>query len=325
MCSLPPTSAEFLQRTFERYHHARWIGKDPLAWPRAYDAAADREVAAFLASSLAYGNVVQIDRSLGNLFRRLGRSPAAFARNFVPGRDDHALEGFYHRFNTSEDLALVIHLIGQMLRKEGSLENFWQAAQLEDRAHAPLEVRAGRFMETILELDSEPYRQGLVRGSKASVLYLLPDAGGPSACKRFFLFLRWMARPDDGIDLGLWRCISPADLEIPVDTHILRLGRYLGATARNDAGARTRREITGFLRRCDPEDPVRFDFSLCRLGIEKICPTRADVERCAPCDLQPVCLRHEALTCRGRLPRRLARLGLPGIRASAKPTVKRRA
>ncbi len=308
--SIASRSGEFLERTYRRYHQPRWIGKDPLAWPRAYDSPADREVAGFLASSLAYGNVVQINRSLGELFRRLGRSPAAFARDFRPGRDDRVLEGFYHRFNSSRDLALLLHLIGQMLRQSGSLENFWQAAQAPAQAPESIDARAGRFMNAVLGLDSTPYVDQIRRGSKTSILYLLPDVGGPSACKRFFLFLRWMVRADDGIDLGLWRCVSPADLEVPVDTHILRLSRYLGATARRDAGARTRREITAFLRSIDLEDPVRYDFSLCRLGIEKICPSRADIERCEGCDLQPVCLRHKALTCRGRLPNRLARLEL---------------
>src|SRR5690606_2798785 len=130
---------------------------------------------------------------------------------------------------------------------------------------------------------------------------------GPSACKRFFLFLRWMVRPEDGIDLGLWDCVSPAELEFPVDTHVLRLARYLGATTRNDAGARTRREITACFRCFDPDGPVRFDVRLCRLGIEKICPPRADLARCEGCDLRPACLRHEALNRQGRLPRRLAR------------------
>lgn len=302
----------FLERTFRRYHAPAWIGADPLAWPRAFEAAEDREVAAWLAAALAYGNVRQIERSLADLFRRLGRSPARFIRDFVPGRSDRALEGFYHRFNDARDIAALLHLTGQMLRRHGSIEGFWRSAQPEAPAAEGLEVKAGRFMDAVLALDSEPYYPELRRGSRESVLYLLPDVGGPSACKRFFLFLRWMTRADDGVDLGLWSCLKPSELEYPVDTHILRLARYLGATARNDAGARTRREITAFFRGFDPDDPVRYDFSLCRLGIERVCPTRSNLAQCGTCDLQPVCLRHEAMTCRGRLPKRLARLNLLG-------------
>lgn len=306
----PPSPAPFLEATYARLHRPEWIGADPLRWARAYEPREDREIAAFLAASLAYGNVRQIERSLADLFRRLGRSPARFARDFVPGRSDRALRGFYHRFNDERDLSALLHLLGQMLRAHGSLEAFWHAAQPAGGEQAPLAERAGRFMDAALKLQTAPYFESVARGDRSSLLYLLPDAAGPSACKRFFLFLRWVVRPDDGIDLGLWRSLSPADLEFPVDTHILRLARYLGATRRRDAGARTRREITAFFRVLDPADPVRFDFSLCRLGIEKICPTRQDIEACRPCDLRPVCLRHASLAWPGRLPRRLARLGL---------------
>lgn len=315
----PPPAAPFLEATYERLHRAEWIGADPLGWARVYDRREDREIAAFLAASLAYGNVRQIERSLADLFRRLGRSPARFVRDFVPGRSDGALKGFYHRFNDERDLSALLHLVGQMLRAHGSLEGFWHAVQPAGGELAPLAERAGRFMDAALALETAPYYEAVVRGGRASLLYLLPDAAGPSACKRFFLFLRWMVRPDDGIDLGLWRSLSPAELEYPVDTHILRLARYLGATRRRDAGARTRREITDFFRGLDPADPVRFDFSLCRLGIEKICPTRQNIEACRPCALRPACLRHASLTWPGRLPRRLARLGLidrPARRAS---------
>lgn len=302
--------AVFLERTFARYHAPQWIGLDPLAWPRAYDSPADREVAAWLAAALAYGNVRQIERSLADLFRRMGRSPARFVRDFTPGRSDRALEGFYHRFNDARDVSALLHLTGQMLRGSGSIEAFWREAQPGGRDSEPIGNKAGRFMDAVLALDAGPYYPQLRRGSRDSVLYLLPDVAGPSACKRFFLFLRWVVRPDDGVDLGLWRDVSPAELEFPVDTHVLRLARYLGATARHDAGARTRGEITDFFRAFDPADPVRFDFSLCRLGIERFCPTRSDLARCEPCDLRPVCLRHEALTFKGRLPKRLARLNL---------------
>lgn len=305
-------AALFLERIYYHYHAPSRIGSDPLAWPRAYDAPADREVAGWIAASLAYGNVRQIERSLARLFGRLGRSPARFLRDFVPGRSDRDLEDCYHRFNDARDLSAFLHLTGQALRRAGSLHEFWHEAQQGCSADAPIEVRAGRFMDALLALDGAPYFPRLSRGGRQSVLYLLPDVAGPSACKRFFLFLRWMVRPDDGVDLGLWKGVSPAELEFPVDTHILRLARYLGATVRVDAGATTRREITAFFRGFQPGDPVRYDFSLCRLGIEKICPTRAALDRCGACELRPVCLRHEALTHRGRLPRRLARLHLLG-------------
>lgn len=303
-------SAPFLEGLVHRFHRSSQIGLDPLSWPRSYEAVPDREIAAFIASALAYGNVRQIHRSLERLFRRMGRSPARFVRDFTPGRSDREIEGVYHRFNGERDISLFLHLLGQILRSHGSLENFWIAAQPSHEDPLRIEKQADRFVSAFFELETTPYLPRLSRADRSSMLYLLPNVGGHSACKRFFLFLRWMVRPEDDIDLGLWRAVSPADLEYPLDTHILRLSRYLGATSRKDASARTRREITDFFRRFAPRDPVRFDFSLCRLGIERVCPTRSDRAKCETCGLRPVCLRHEAMTHRGRLPARLKRLEL---------------
>ncbi len=104
------------------------------------------------------------------------------------------------------------------------------------------------------------------------------------------LLLRWMARPADGVDLGLWS-IPAALLLVPVDTHIHKLGRNLGLTLRNDVSWTTAEEITAALRRYDAADPVKYDFSLCHLGMLQHCPSRRDPTRCEGCGVKSVC-RH---------------------------------
>jgi uncharacterized protein (TIGR02757 family) len=99
-----------------------------------------------------------------------------------------------------------------------------------------------------------------------------------------------MARPADGVDLGLWR-IGPQRLVCPVDTHIHKLARNLGFTRRKDRSWRTAEEITRALARFDPADPVKYDFSLCHLGMLQRCPSRRDPKRCEGCPVMPVC-RH---------------------------------
>jgi endonuclease III len=97
-----------------------------------------------------------------------------------------------------------------------------------------------------------------------------------------------MVRPADGVDLGLWS-IPPADLVIPVDTHIHRIGLNLRLTTRKTASWATAEEITANLRKLDPEDPVKYDFALCHLGVSRECPSRQDIDKCARCALQDVC------------------------------------
>ena len=116
----------------------------------------------------------------------------------------------------------------------------------------------------------------------------LPRVNGPGASKRLHMFLRWMIRSGE-VDLGLWQSATPAQLIVPLDTHIARLGQLLGLTTRRTPGAAMAQEITASLRRLHPADPVRYDFALSRLGILGLCPSRRDPERCAGCDLFPAC------------------------------------
>ena len=102
-----------------------------------------------------------------------------------------------------------------------------------------------------------------------------------------------MVRPDDGVDLGVWRRVPTSVLLVPVDTHLYKLSRNLGFTKRGTLTWATTEEITAALRRLDPEDPVRFDFPLCHLGMLQRCPSRKDAKRCEGCGIQSVC-RHWA-------------------------------
>ena len=102
------------------------------------------------------------------------------------------------------------------------------------------------------------------------------------------MMLRWLARPADGIDLGLWNGITPAQLVIPVDTHISRISRYLGLSRRSAADWRMAQEITSALRTFDPADPVKYDFSLAHLGISDGCNGK-DRSRCTSCSITSIC------------------------------------
>ena len=121
--------------------------------------------------------------------------------------------------------------------------------------------------------------------------HLLPDPRRRSACKRLLLFLRWMVRPDDGVDLGLWSQIPTRALLIPLDVHLFRIARNLGLSARRSAGWAMAEEVTARLREVDADDPVKLDFALCHLGISRACPSRRDPVKCASCQIRHACIR----------------------------------
>ena len=118
--------------------------------------------------------------------------------------------------------------------------------------------------------------------------FLFPDPRKGSACKRHNLFLRWVVRGGDGVDLGIWTVLGPRQLIVPVDTHMARLGKWLGLTSRHTVDGKMAEEITDAFRAVCPEDPVRFDFALNRIGILKAC-TVATRGTCGLCPLGPAC------------------------------------
>ena len=251
---------------------------DPVGFVHRYADPGDAEVAGLVASSLAFGNVVAVRRSVGRVLEAMGPSPAeAVATEAGRAALHRSLESFVHRVWRGQQVATMLANAGALRQAHGSLGERFGAHFRE----------AGELREGLARFADE------LRGPEPdrSLRHLVPDPRAGSACKRLLLYLRWMVRPADGVDLGLWP-VDPSHLIIPVDTHVHRIARNLGLTARRDASWRTAEEITAALRRYDPADPVRYDFAICHLGVSKDCPSRRDPVKCAPCVLRPVCLAH---------------------------------
>ncbi len=255
--------------------------QDPIQFVRRYDGAANRELVGLLAAFLAYGRVASILGGLETLLRPWGDDPAGAVRDGMHLDDDWA-RGFQYRWTTRSHLVALLDSIRDVWAEEGSL----------GQALATSVNEAGGVSETGLTAWTTRLREGAAAraGDSRALRFLISDPGGASAAKRLRLYLRWMIRPDDGVDLGLWSSLLPAaDLVIPLDTHWARLAPRLGWTRRRTANAAMARDITGVLSRACPEDPLRYDFPICHFGIEGGCPTRLTWQDCVPCPLRPVC------------------------------------
>jgi uncharacterized protein (TIGR02757 family) len=248
-----------------RLYDRRFLDSDPVGVVRRFDDPEDREIVALLAAGLAYGRVASIRASLLRLLGILGPHPARFLEAFEPTKDAHRFDGFVHRFTRGRDVALLLHLVRQA-KERGGLESFFLAAEPDPEAPT-LGSALDAFGGALFELDASPFVAGGRVPSRDGARWLLPLPAGGSACKRSCLFLRWMVRPDDGIDCGVWRRVSRARLVLPLDTHLVRVVTALRWTTRKSAGWPMAQEATARLRLLDPEDPVRFDFALSRLGI----------------------------------------------------------
>jgi uncharacterized protein (TIGR02757 family) len=263
--SKPPALLDSLEELCRRYDR-RFLDSDPVGIVRRFDDPEDREIVGLLAAGLAYGRVASIRASLLSLLARLGPHPSRFVASFDPARDAALFDGFVHRFTRGRDVALLLHLVRQVKERAGSIESFFIEGDV-DRDTPTLGPALDAFGAGVFALDARPFVLDGVVAHGDGARWLLPLPAGGSACKRSCLFLRWMVRPDDGVDCGVWTRVSPSRLVLPLDTHLLRVVRALGWTRRKSASWSMALEATARLRTLDPADPIRFDFALSRLGI----------------------------------------------------------
>jgi uncharacterized protein (TIGR02757 family) len=239
---------------------------DPVHIVRRYADPADREVVGFLAAALAFGRVPSLLASIERVLARLGPHPAQVVQRFHPVRDRAMFAGVGHRWTRSRDLAALVWILQRMLDEAGSIERFFVQGHDPDAPDVGPALEA--FATRARQVDLRPVYGRGVRSPGAHFFFPRPSSG--SACKRLNLFLRWMVRRD-AVDLGVWRTLSPATLVVPLDTHVVRVGRCLGLTRYRSPGWPMAVEITAALRQLDAADPVRYDFALCHLGMTGAC------------------------------------------------------
>lgn len=262
------------------------LANDPLSFCHRYSDPLDREIAAVIASAFAYGGIKIILRTLESIFSQLGPSPRSYVESFTPGRSLETFSGFKHRFNDGRDLVALLWGIRLMIQDAGSVNAFF--LRFHDPAAMDVTAALNGYSSAVLALDYRPVFGNAAAPAGSCFPFLFPAPAAGSACKRLCMFLRWVVRPADGIDLGIWRGVSPSQLLIPVDTHISRICSYLGFTGRKAADWRMAQEITAALRQLDPADPVKYDFSLAHLGISEGC-TGTDPLRCLSCAIKDIC------------------------------------
>jgi uncharacterized protein (TIGR02757 family) len=245
---------------YRDYNRREYVSPDPLEFLYHYDSPADREVVGLIASSLAYGRVASILSSVSRVLAVLGDSPAdalAGSEEFVLA---DRLRGFVHRFTACDEMAKFLRGIGRALSAHGSLEALFVSGLRRGAESAP-----GPDSERVIAA-MEGFASALLDFSGLESSHLLPRPSRGSACKRLFLYLRWMARSDD-VDPGGWNGVSACDIIVPLDTHMFRIASGLGFVTRKSADGRAAMEATEGFRRLRPDDPVRYDFALTRFGI----------------------------------------------------------
>jgi uncharacterized protein (TIGR02757 family) len=272
--------ARTLERVLAEVDPAAGRARDPVRFAHAQSAPEAQALVGLFAALLAYGRVDLIGRALTDFTGRLGPDPVEAATTDTPEAAAARFHGFVYRLTRAEDLVRLWLGAGALFRSGRTLEDAFVAADLPGATD--LRPALAGFRRTLLAPTAHfPPRKAFE--------HFFPDPARGSATKRLWLYLRWMVRGPDAVDLGLWGRVSPARLTMPVDTHIHRLATYLGLTTRPGADARTAAEITAALRAIAPADPLRYDFGLTHLGIAGDCARRHVPQICDACPLNGVC------------------------------------
>ncbi|GHV00914.1 TIGR02757 family protein [Bacteroidia bacterium] len=246
---------ETLETLCERYNNADFIADDPIGIPHRYSRQEDIEISGFLSATIAWGNRKAIVRSCGRMMEHLDHAPF----DFVVGASERELAhlaSYVHRTFNGGDLMAFVLSLRQIAARYGSLGGWFQTAW-----------RQSGDMRRVLSMFRREFFD-LEHPARAEKHLSSIDKG--AACKRLNMFLRWMVRRDDrGVDFGLWRDIPMSALYLPLDVHSGNTGRELGLLTRRQNDWKAVEEITEALRSFDPTDPVRYDFALFGVGINK--------------------------------------------------------
>jgi uncharacterized protein (TIGR02757 family) len=244
---------ELLDEAYERFAHPGFITNDPIHIPRRFAKREDAEVIGFVTATIAWGQRRTIIANANKVVALFDEAPFDFILHAGP-TDLKRLDSFVHRTFNGVDLRHFIRGLRHMYAEHGGLEQgFLEHGELGDMATA-----ISRFKQRFFEPTHLPRTQKHVA-----------DPAKGSNAKRINMYLRWMVRPNDrGVDLGLWKRITPAQLMVPLDVHTGRVGRELGLLTRSQDDWKAVVELTDALRKFDPLDPVKYDIALFALGVE---------------------------------------------------------
>ncbi len=249
---------EYHYKVFDRTK----LEPDPLQFLHMFKDERDIEVVGLIASIFAYGNVKQIENTLKKLMIIFNGEPYSFIKNYNLKEDAKKISGIKHRFYSEDDVSKLFIILSKEIKNHKFIKKiFLQGYNISDEN---IKNGISNFSNHFINLFNETF--GEVSGG-IKFMFPLPQKG--SACKRMNLFLRWMVRKDE-LDFGLWNEIPTGKLVIPVDTHIARICKTLKLTKRKNVSWQMAEEITQNLKKFDAEDPVKYDFAICHIGIRKL-------------------------------------------------------
>lgn len=242
---------KLLNTKAQQYNHISFIKSDPICIPHLFQQKQDIEIAGFFAAIFAWGNRKVIIDKAKILMQLMNMKPYHFIMHHTDN-DLKKLVHFKHRTFNDTDLLYFITFLKHHYSKYNSLETAFT------KWGNTVEQMLTGFHNYFFSLDFYPER------TKKHIANPAKNA----TCKRLNMYLRWMVRKDNnGVDFGIWKKISAAQLICPIDVHVARVAHKLNLIPNKPINWQTAILLTNFLKLLDDKDPVKYDFALFGLGI----------------------------------------------------------
>lgn len=252
---------EFLDESYFKYNNRSFIENDPVGIPHLFTKKEDIEIAGFLAATIAWGNRKSIITNANKLVAWMDHAPHDFIMSHSK-KDLKPFESFVHRTFNGKDTLFFIQSLRNIYENHGGLEAAFSNNQntTDEKEALDLKHHIVNFRKLFLET------KHLQRSEKH-----ISNPAQKSSAKRLCMYLRWMVRKDkQGVDFGIWKSIKASELCLPLDVHTGNVSRALGLLQRTQNDWQAVEEITNVLRSMDHKDPVKYDFALFMLGVDKV-------------------------------------------------------
>lgn len=242
----------------DQYEQKSFIADDPIRfvvrYNTTYSDVRNIEIAAVFAQWLSYGSRFVFLERLEMLFDVIGSNPI----EYIKGHSWCKYEGDYrtiYRFNTWHNFYNLCDKLHKVYMSNETLED------------AVVRVlRSNKISQ--LGFNGSPvkyYHSAL--GYWLSGDTLIPLSDSPSVCKKLNMMLRWMVRRDSKVDIGIWKQLSPTNLLVPIDTHVLQSATKLNIIESERETMGNCLKITNYGKLIFPHDPARLDFALYGMSI----------------------------------------------------------
>ncbi len=247
---------ELLEELHSQFNCSSFIEADPISIPHRYSTREDREIAGFMAATIAWGNRKAIVKSAHRMMEYMDDMPHDFVMN-ASEQDLCRLESYVHRTFNGFDFRDFILCLRGIYTRHGGIGNFFEEHYLRSQS---IPLALSDFRKEFFVVEHQP------RCEKH-----LSSIDKGAACKRTNMFIRWMVRHDNrGVDFGEWRKIPMSAIYVPLDVHSGNVARALGILTRKQSDWRATDELTIKLREFDAGDPVKYDFALFGAGIDGV-------------------------------------------------------